>query len=443
LIKIPKRPSFNFLFSRSFLSKHPPFKIFLYIIVFSFLFVILPIYCVSKFTAKIKFLSAFYIFNIFAVYYLATKFYKTKARVELNMEELGEKMNTICDQIEKEKRLCSSLGFKISRYNSLKNIIQQLNNTFDLEAITGQLADIAFSQIARSQGTCLLYLVDAPNQRLNLYTSRKDEAHLVIKAKQGDIFDSWVLKHTTALFIEDIKKDFRFDIERIDKEHKRDFSSLISSPLVSEKKVLGIIRLDSRLAHFFTQDDLRLLNTISDLGAVSLENFELFEKTQELAIKDGLTALYRKGYFLERLNEEFIRTARQKEELSLLMADIDHFKDYNDKFGHIAGDIVLKEVARSMVDSFDTAILCRFGGEEFCVLLSKTNKKSALILAERFRKEVQDKKIILRRQKTGITVSIGVASYPADATTQEELLHRADSALYQAKGKGRNRVCSA
>ena len=94
-----------------------------------------------------------------------------------------------------------------------------------------------------------------------------------------------------------------------------------------------------------------------------------------------------------------------------------------------------------MIDSFKTDILCRFGGEEFCILLPDTNKKSALFLAERFRKRIQDKKIILRRKKTNITVSIGLATYPQDASLDEELLHTSDIALYEAKQKGRNRVC--
>lgn len=386
----------------------------------------------------------FYFVSFLIIYYLLSKFYKNKAYVHLKLEEIEEKINSLRNQIDSNVKSKSALEFKINRYSSLKNIIQELNTTFDLASIEGKLVEVAFNQIGRGGGVCLLYLVDTYNQRLNLAATKKEDSNLIVKAKQGDIFDKWVLRHTSSLLVEDIKKDFRFDVERIEREHRRQVASLISSPMVSEERMFGIIRMDNAYAQFFTEDDLRFLNTISDLGAVAFENFELFQRTQELAIKDDLTSLYRKGYFLERLKEEFNRSRREEKGISLLMIDIDHFKDYNDKFGHTAGDIVLKAIATASTDFFKAgnALLCRFGGEEFSVVLPDTKKKDALLLAGRLRKSIQDKKIILRRQETKITVSVGLAYYPDDALTEEELLRKADLALYQAKNTGRNKVCT-
>lgn len=315
-----------------------------------------------------------------------------------------------------------------------------------LDYIGATLTEIAFSAITANKGSCILYLTHPQTQRLNIFKTKKEDNQQVIKAKEGDVFDLWVLKHSTPLLIEDIKKDFRFDLEKLQEEYLRPISSLISAPLISEDKFLGILRLDNQEAQFYTQDDLRFLLTICDLGAVALENSGFFEETQELAIRDGLTGLFTKGYFLERLKEECKRSLRHKQApFSLLMLDIDYFKAYNDKFGHSAGDIVLKTLSSNISEFFKgkDALISRFGGEEFCLIVSNTAKKDALNLAERLRKSIAEAKMILRRQETNVTVSIGIAAFPEGAADENELIHKADQAMYAAKQKGRNRVCSA
>ena len=127
------------------------------------------------------------------------------------------------------------------------------------------------------------------------------------------------------------------------------------------------------------------------------------------------------------------------------MIDLDNFKQYNDTFGHVAGDIVLKVIAKILGDVFNQPgnLVCRYGGEEFCVLLPDCSKDKAKQAANELRKRIEQEKIILRRQETTVTVSIGVASFPKDAQMKEELIYKADHALYKAKEQGRNRVCIA
>jgi diguanylate cyclase (GGDEF)-like protein len=315
-----------------------------------------------------------------------------------------------------------------------------------LGSIAHSLVSIVFSLIAENKGTGILYLVDNQTQKLTLSATKKEDKNLIIKTKEGDTFDFWVLRHTQALFIEDVKKDFRFDLEKIKtQKYVRSISSLISSPFISEERFLGILRLDNPIADFYTQEDLRFLVTICDLGAVALENGELFQKTQDLAIHDGLTSLFTKGYFLERLKEECKRSMRQNTVLSLLMLDIDYFKNYNDKFGHTAGDIVLKNLSSTLTESLKDLkpIISRFGGEEFCIALPRTKKEKAYTTAGGLRKKIEKTKIILRQQESNITVSIGVAGFPIDSHDENELIFKADHAMYEAKQKGRNRVVSA
>ena len=137
------------------------------------------------------------------------------------------------------------------------------------------------------------------------------------------------------------------------------------------------------------------------------------------------------------------RVLRNKAQLSFLMIDLDHFKKYNDRFGHMAGDIVLRHVGLILTNSFQDPgnLVCRYGGEEFCIVLPDCSKSEAAELAREVRKAIEDQTIILRREKTRTTVSIGVASFPKDAQTKEELIHKADQALYEAKETGRNKVC--
>ena len=184
--------------------------------------------------------------------------------------------------------------------------------------------------------------------------------------------------------------------------------------------------------------------TIGDVGAVAIENAQLYGRLEELAIRDSLTGLYLRRILLTRLNEEVNRQIRRQKDLSLLMIDLDEFKRYNDRFGHMAGDIVLKTVGRILTEQFPNAgdLVCRYGGEEFCVLLPDCTKSRAVERAETLRKKIEAQILVLRREETKVSVSIGVATFPKDAKSKEELIDRADQALYDAKSKGRNRVLS-
>jgi diguanylate cyclase (GGDEF)-like protein len=338
----------------------------------------------------------------------------------------------------------NALEEKISNYRSLEKLIGELNSSLSLDKTINTPIDWVFMLVAQKQGTAILYLMDNRKQKLEIFTTRKEDSRVVIKTKEGDIFDQWVLRHNTDLLVEDTKKDFRFDLEKIAQDEFRSLGSIISAPLIRGSNFLGILRLENFSAGKFNLDDLRLLRNIADLGAVAVENASLYQHTEELAIKDGLTGLYLRNYLSERMEEELKRAQKTNQPISFLMIDIDHFKIYNDKFGHIAGDIVLKNIAKTLKESFEPKdnIASRVGGEEFGLLLIGKDKKEAKKIAEELRKKIHSEKLILRRKETSITVSIGVASFPIDASSKEDLINQADTALYKAKKSGRNCVCS-
>jgi diguanylate cyclase (GGDEF)-like protein len=164
------------------------------------------------------------------------------------------------------------------------------------------------------------------------------------------------------------------------------------------------------------------------------------EELEKLSLTDGLTGLANRRFLVQHLNEEAVRFHRTKKEFSVLMADVDHFKQYNDTFGHPAGDEVLKKVARILQANVrEIDCVARYGGEEFCVMLPETEVEGAVILAERICEHVAATEFDGRK----ITLSIGVASLPDNGDTPDAVVAAADEALYQAKREGRNRVVQA
>lgn len=417
-------------------------KIWLLFLVVSLIVLIINLFF---FQQKIN-LATFLVFlvsNTFIFFYLLQSFSNKISLIESRIEHSKEQINIINVENKKSQEFGLALKFKIARYNNLKKVIEDLNCSLRLDVVVNVLSSTVYSLISNSCGTALFYLVDNHYQKLNLIHSIKEDSGLVILSKEGDILDHWVLRHSGKLIIEDLKNDFRFDLDMVRNQEMRPVLSLISSPLISNHSLLGLLRLESEKRGAFNQDDLRFLSLVSDLGAVALENSLLFQKTQDLAIHDDLTGLYTKQYFIGRLKDEAKRCQRLDQRLSLMMIDIDFFKQYNDKFGHTAGDIVLKKVGFLLKDvlSAFSPLLCRFGGEEFLVMLPGVDKQKSLAAAEDLRQRIEKEKILLRRQDTYITVSIGVASLPLDTKDEDELIQKADKSMYDAKRRGRNQVC--
>ncbi len=378
--------------------------------------------------------------NIIILNYFYNKYIEKKNKAKLKLEDLEEQKNTILNQYNKQNEMSKAFNKKKYRYSMLKNFIEVLSSTLDINELSEHIIEKTLNLIEKSN-MCILYGIDEVKLELSLLSSKSDKGKIHIKEKQGDIFDQWVFRHRQPINIYDINKDFRFsakDIENV----KRDFKSIISVPLITENRIVGTLRLDSKNAGVYTSDDLRLLDIIADLSATAIENALLYNRTEQLAIKDDLTELFVRRYFYQSLNKQFSIASRYNKEITVLLIDIDHFKQYNDTYGHTAGDIVLKEVAKILIEETGpNGVVARFGGEEFIILLSDLYKPSAIKKAENIRKRIQDYSIILRRKKTGITISIGVANYPNDTNLKNELINQADINLYKAKTAGRNKVC--
>ena len=178
--------------------------------------------------------------------------------------------------------------------------------------------------------------------------------------------------------------------------------------------------------------------------ALEIRKVELYEQIEELSIVDGLTEVYLRRYLMDRLEEEVDRAGRLDLTFSIAMVDVDFFKSCNDNYGHLVGDAVLRKIAARFKASVrEVDMISRYGGEEFCIVLPETTKDLAVTVAQRIRSSIEASKIKAFDEMIAITVSVGVATYPIDGKDVETLIEKADTALYKAKRKGRNMVCTA
>ncbi|MDD5613918.1 MAG: GGDEF domain-containing protein [Candidatus Omnitrophica bacterium] len=207
-------------------------------------------------------------------------------------------------------------------------------------------------------------------------------------------------------------------------------------PIILEGKIKSILMLDD-----LPEDKIDLAHTFAGFLSLTLRKLKLYGKVQELAITDELTQVFVRRHFQDVYAEELQRLKDKKSEACFLMLDLDKFKNCNDSFGHLVGDILLKETASIIQQNVrEVDLVGRYGGEEFCIFLPETNLENGMLVAERIRKAVEKNNFRAYDEMLKITVSIGISCYPQDASESVDLIEKADLALYSAKRKGRNRT---
>ena len=381
----------------------------------------------------------FFVF-IFEGYRLNKKHQRSRQNHKVTMEKISEDNNLIRDHMKNREMEVSAMGQKIDGLLQLKGVADKIGITLQEDEILKTVARETFD-IFSGDNRVLLFTIKEETGGLNLSYTLKGEGRKAFESKKGGIFDSWVMKNTKSLLVRDVKEDFRFSVKG--NEEKDDAVSLMIKPLIMEGRVLGVLRVDSPKEAVFTPHELRILDIIGDLAAVAMENAGLYQKTEDLAIKDSLTGLYVHRYFMERLDGEVKRALRSGNSFALLMLDIDDFKVFNDEYGHMTGDVILRsigDILKSKAAPGDT--VARYGGEEFAFLALNLDRSAALKLAEEIRVEVQQTPVTVRRKKCFVTTSIGVGIFPEDARLKDDIIIEADRELYRAKKKGKNRICS-
>ena len=264
------------------------------------------------------------------------------------------------------------------------------------------------------------------------------------RVRPGEGIEGWVAREGKPLLV-----NGRTDLAKLgirENGRVRDSQSILCVPLRIKGKTLGVLEATDRTdRRMFRPEDLTLLGTLADYAAIAIENAKNFQRVEELTITDDVTGLYNARHLHQMLDFELVRSARHKLEFSVIFLDLDHFKAVNDEYGHLAGSRLLREIGgliASRLRKLDVGT--RYGGDEFVILLPQTPRKQAARVAQRMRDTLANTWFL---QSEGlnvkVTASFGVAAFPTDATSKNDLLRLADQAMYRVKNSTRNGVACA
>ncbi len=324
----------------------------------------------------------------------------------------------------------------------LYNISQAVNFIDDLKGLIQVILGKALETIDAEKGSLMLYDFTDNTLQVKVVYGLKDQKYEFdinngviecskLKANEG--IAGKVFADKKSIITNLGQNDPRFAKANI----SGNVSSLICVPLVAKGEAIGVINIANKKGDkLFNKQDLEFIEALANQAAIAIDNAKLYE----LATKDGLTKLYIYRHFYALLETELKRAKRYKHVLSLLMMDIDNFKNINDTYGHLVGDRVLKEIAATIKNTVrNIDIPARYGGEEFTVILPETNSKDARIIAERLRVNISNIEVAIDEENTiKPTISIGIAEYPTCSDNEQELIDLADKALYKAKNDGKN-----
>lgn len=261
------------------------------------------------------------------------------------------------------------------------------------------------------------------------------------RIQPGQGIAGWVAQHGTPAMVADVTRDRRF-LAEIDRMTTFATRSVLCVPLFNKKHPVAVLEMVNKIGAPFDRQDLRLLTRLAEQASIALERATLQEQATTLGVIDELTKLYNARYLEQALDWEVRRCRRYGSIMALIFLDLDRFKAINDRYGHLLGSRCLAEVAQIMAANIrDVDILARYGGDEFVVILPETTIATAQMVAERLRSRVSAHVFL---KDAGLSAhlgaSIGIAGLPDHAQTKEDLVRKADEAMYRAKSEGRNRI---
>ncbi|MBI4867652.1 MAG: diguanylate cyclase [Candidatus Wallbacteria bacterium] len=334
---------------------------------------------------------------------------------------------------------------RVTELKALFEVSQRLNMGTDLKGVLETILDKSIEVLGAERGSIMLFDEGTDILRVRLLRgdvpAGADEASpTAIGLRRGEGIAGKVAETGQGIIS---NRGFQDPLFKKMVARERDIRQILCVPLRIQENVIGVINLINQKSNEdFSPDDLRLLQSLASQAAVTIDNNRLYN----LSIYDGLTGVFVHRHFQRELLKSFDTARRYGRDFSLLLIDIDHFKRFNDTYGHQIGDLVLAEVAGLFKRTARTSdIVARYGGEEFAMILPETAIPGARAFAERLRALVEATVIQSRSAPLHVTISIGVASLSSGhPATKDELIKQADAALYEAKRSGRNKVvCSA
>ncbi len=345
--------------------------------------------------------------------------------------------------IETIQQLKNIARKQINRLETINEFSRQIVSSLDTRQILS-LLNTAFQNAIKAD-SYYIGLVDGDEIHLEVFFDEGEYFQNVRFKRKGSL-SNWVISHQQELFLPDLRKNIEIEDIEISTIGKEKTSLSWMGIPIRGQHVDGVMAVASYRANAFDRSDMEMLSNIAQRAALALDNTYQHALVEEQARLDSLTRVYNHGYFIQTLRKHAQACLEEKQPLSLIMLDIDFFKQYNDTYGHLIGDeilINLCDIIRSHIKSTDA--VGRWGGEEFCISLPNTTTKQAIVVAERIRETMALLKVEDGDQVSipAPTVSQGIAIFPAETKDITKLIDIADNRLYIAKKRGRDQVESA
>ncbi|MBI5542373.1 MAG: diguanylate cyclase [Deltaproteobacteria bacterium] len=355
-------------------------------------------------------------------------------QLELDLKAELERQNQVIEETNR------ALNRRVREVTLLNDIARSLNSTLALPEILSMVTEMVGVTVGVDQFAVML--VDETGSELQVAASFGYSTRSLadFRLPVGSGASGLAAKTREAVYVPDLKNDPRYLQGPHDPAGE---SSLLAVPMFCKEKLVGALNFVRFKKRGFSDNDIVLLQLVATQAAMAIVNARLYTETLELTHIDPLTGLFNRRKLFNHLEMEVARSQRFESHLSVVMIDIDHFKNLNDTCGHRAGDTVLRRVAELLhgtVRKVDT--VARYGGEEFMVLLPRSDRVEGLEVAEKLRRAIEQTSFEQGATQPGgrVTISVGVATFPEDAETLERLVDAVDSALYASKRGGRNRV---
>ena len=350
--------------------------------------------------------------------------------------QVAVSLNT-CRLYARRQQEKEDLDKTLQNLSLLYGIGKAMNYISDLKKLLQYILNQAIDIASAEKGSLMLY--DPEANLLNIrvlagledtkYQDKVNNNEIECRSfRPGEGIAGRVYMDSKPMIVNNIREDDLFI------ESETSFvRSIACIPMVVYDEVIGVINVtNKKKGKQFSNQDIKMLKAIADQAAVAVNKAQLYD----MAVTDSLTGLYVRRYFMVKLQEEIHRAERYKKLISIIMVDLDKFKDINDTYGHDAGDRALETISQFLRKNIrDVDAIARYGGEEFVMLVPDADKEAAYGLAERLREELAGIKL---DNLPPITVSLGIATFPTDGTEVEDLIRKADAAMYEAKRAGRN-----
>jgi diguanylate cyclase (GGDEF)-like protein len=366
-------------------------------------------------------------FDEFDLYYLQQ--ISAQAAVSINT----------CHLYTRRQREKEGLDKTLQNLSLLYGIGKAMNYISDLKNLLQYILTQAIEITSAEKGSIMLYSLETDRLNIRVLAGLEDTElqdrvnNNEIRCrsfKPGEGIAGKVFKKAEPMIVNNIRGDDLFIRSDTSYVH-----SIACIPMVVYSDVIGVINVTNKNEGMeFTDEDVHMLKAVADQAAVAVNKAQLWD----MAVTDSLTGLYDRRYFMVKLQEEVLRAERCGKPLSVVMADLDRFKKINDTYGHDAGDRALEAIAKFFQKNIrDVDAVARYGGEEFVMLIPDADQSAAFCLAQRLRQELANVNL---DDLPPITMSLGIAAYPSDGTDIEELIKKADAAMYEAKRRGRDKA---